>query len=82
MLEMDSKITATIVKIFVEVNSCLTIVLVAGGIIQLYNLSVLRVRIIEVLLPDMHSYNVSAGQTNYSSWSSKYLTNKHNNIWK
>ena len=27
------------------------------------------------------SYNVTVGQTNYSSWSSKYLTNKHNNNW-
>ena len=30
----------------------------------------------------MHNYNVRAGQTNYSSWSSKYLTNEYNNNWK
>ena len=30
----------------------------------------------------MRSYNVTAGQINYSSWSTKYLTNEHNNNWK
>ena len=54
---MDSEITATVVKIFVEgkqLRSCLTMVLVAGWIIQLYNLSVLRGRITEVYLTHVH----------------------------
>ena len=50
----------------------------AGWIVLLCNLSVLGVHTIQSL-PDTRSYNVTAGQTNYSSWSSKDLANEHNN---
>ena len=53
----------------------------AGWIVLLRNLSVLGAHTIRSL-PDTRSYNVTAGQTNYSSWSSKYLTNEQNNNWK
>ena len=39
-------------------------------VIQLCNLSILGVRVLLPSLPDTCSYNVTAGQTNYSSWSS------------
>ena len=57
MLVIDSEMTATVIKILVEsinCTSCLIIVLIAGWIIQLYNLSVLRVHIIEVNLTCVH----------------------------
>ena len=50
----------------------------AGRIIQLYNLSVLRACIIGIYLKLIHVILQLAN----SSWRSKYLTNEHNNNWK
>ena len=63
-------------------TSCLTIVLVAGWIIHLYYLSVLRASIIEVYLTRIHMMLQLVKQISAAEAVAKYLTNEHNNNWK
>ena len=61
---MDGEITSTAIKIFVgkQTTGCLTIVLVAGWIIWMDNLSVLRACIIEMYLMSIHIMITAAKQ--------------------